>query len=298
MRTWLSTLSKAVWGIYLILTSAYCLLAFLPYTYVGLIKEPPYPWMPWFASHHAVLYLLVLAGLAITQWPPKKNLGFLVLLGFLAAAGAYLLVRPFMTTLQDNQMAYWWAVIALVPLTITAGWELRSNWQNSQNEADGMYSYSNAMLIAVFVTLIYGLGGQLHTYAESASLHVDSAVLQLSLWSLISHILLAVAIVSVFNLIRLASRRTQNPTRMNLKATAALGFIVLWTALSRFLGSAFSFEGWQAHLYAASLTTALMLWVAWLAIPFLANPGTKPLTRRHKFGFIALVFALSAYAVV
>jgi hypothetical protein len=298
LRTWLSTLSKAVWGIYLILTSVYCLLAFLPYTYVGLIKEPPYPWMPWFANHHAVLYLLALAGLAITQWPKEKNLTFMALLGILAVAGVGLLVRPFMTTLQDNQMAYWWAVIALLPLTLTSGVELRRSWRIVDDGGLGMLSYANAVLIAVFVTLIYGLGAQLHIYAESASLRPDPAVLQLLLWSLISHILLAVAIVSVFNLIRLATVWTQYPRKINLMATGVLGSIVLWTVLSRFLGSAFSFEGWQSHLYAASLAMALMLWMAWLAIPFLANPGQERLPRRHRFGLIALVFALSAFAVV
>ena len=42
MRLWVNLLLKLSWGTYLLLTSLYCLLAFLPYTYCALIKAPPY----------------------------------------------------------------------------------------------------------------------------------------------------------------------------------------------------------------------------------------------------------------
>lgn len=281
----------------MILTSSYCLLAFLPYTYVALIKEPPYPWMPWFANHHAVLYLLALAGIAATQWPKEKKISFLALLGFLAVAGVGLLFRPFMTTLQDNQTAYWWSVIALLPLMLVAGVDLRLHWSVADGgDADGMFSYSNAVLIAVFVTVIYGSGSLLHTYAERASLQLDGVWMELSLWSVISHTLLAIVIVSLFNLIRLASKRTRHPRQVNLVAGGALAFIFLWAALFRFLESAFSFERWEAYLYAASLAAALTVWMAWIVLPFVGD--SEQLPRRHKFVLAAVVLALSSFAVV
>ncbi len=89
MRTWLFTLLKLLWGIYLVLTSMYCLLAFLPYTYFALIKAPPYEWMPWFAHHQALLYWLALSAVAIAQWPRGKNTGFLASFAVLAAAGVF-----------------------------------------------------------------------------------------------------------------------------------------------------------------------------------------------------------------
>ena len=49
LRLVLNTLLRLVSGIDFVLTSIYCLLAFLPYTFFFLIKAPPYSWMPWFA---------------------------------------------------------------------------------------------------------------------------------------------------------------------------------------------------------------------------------------------------------
>jgi hypothetical protein len=295
LRNWLSTLAKAAWGIFLILTSIYCLLAFFPYTYVALIKEPPYAWLPWFVNHHAVLYLLALVGIGGTRWPKKQRVGFLALFGLLAAAGVVLLFRPFMPSLRDNQMAYWWSLIALSPILLVASVDLRKNLQIADNDSDGMFSYSNALLIAVFVSLIYGLGAQLHTYAERASLQSGWGWTELSLWSVVSHALLAIVIVSAFNLIRLASRRTRHPRKMNLMAAGALAFILLWAGLFRFLGSAFSFEGWAAHLYAACLAMSLTVWMAWLGLPFVRATGS---TRRPKFELAAVAITLSLFAVV
>ncbi len=290
-------MSKAVWGTYLVLTSVYCLLAFLPYTYVALIKEPPYPWMPWFAGHHAVLYLLALSGIAATQRRKEKNGWFLALLGALAVAGVYLLIRPFMPSLQDNQAAYWWSVIALIPLLLVAGEDLRRHWPVADGSTEGMFPYSNALLVAVFVTLIYSVAAQLHYYAERASLQHDKAWVELSLWSVISHTLVAVVIVSGLNFIRLASGRVRRPRQVNVVAGSMLMFVFLWVALYRFLGSAFSFEGWEAHLYALSLAATLTVWTGSLAAPLLAAGNSQP-ARRQKFALAAIVLALSSFAVV
>ena len=44
-------LFKLLWTGFLLLTSLYCLLTFLPYTYAALIKAPAYDWMPWFVGY-------------------------------------------------------------------------------------------------------------------------------------------------------------------------------------------------------------------------------------------------------
>ena len=106
---------ETIWGIYLVLTSIYCLLAFLPYTYFALIKAPAYSWMPWFARHHRPLYWLVLLAAAVASRIGKKTRADAWLFGALAFAGIYLAARPFMPTLQNNWAAYWWSLIALPP---------------------------------------------------------------------------------------------------------------------------------------------------------------------------------------
>ena len=297
LRTWLSTLSKVFWGIYLILTSVYCLLAFLPYTYVALIKEPPCAWMPWFASHHGLLYWLALIGIAATEWPREKRVESIVLLGLLATAGAGLLVRPFMSTLQDDQAAYWWSVIALVPLILLPVADLRRHWPPAGDGGpDGMLSYSNAVLIAALVALIYGSGSELHFYVERGSLQLGAGWMELSLWSVLSHTLLAVVIVSGFNFIDLGTRRSRHARRLNFMVAGVLAFAFVSVGLSQFLGSAFSFEGWRAYLYAGSLAAAATAWVPWIGLPLIG--GMRQTSDRHNFAPVVILLVTSTFAIL
>ena len=124
LRLWPNLLLRLVSGTYFALTSLYCLLAFLPYTYCSFIKAPPYAWMPGFTHHQAALYWLAVAAATLANWPVReswsqRNSLFLCGLVVLAACGICLTIRPFLPGLQNDRGAYWWSwvspgVIALV----------------------------------------------------------------------------------------------------------------------------------------------------------------------------------------
>jgi hypothetical protein len=261
LRTCLTTIAKLGWGAYLLLTSVYCLLAFLPYTYVAVIKEPPYEWIPWFANHQGLLYFAALAGVAVATW--RRSSLFWIL------PGVYLAVRPFLPTVQDSWAAYVWSLTALVPIAVIAAIELRRDWPKpeSAGKQNEQLPYSVALIIAAVVSVIYTLGVAARAYVENRSWHFGAASGEVAAWSLISHMLLAIMVVSVLNLSRVAALRSKNPKALNFRLTACLTFFVLWIACYRFLNSALSFGGWAAQLYAAFLAAALTLWGAWLVRP-------------------------------
>ncbi len=151
MRSWTATFLKFIWGAYLVLTSIYCLLAFLPYTYFALIKSPAYAWMPWFAHHHGLLYwpALLAAFTANRMGRTKRNP--IVLFGILASAGIGLAIWPFMPTLQNDWAAYRWSLIALLPLMMTAAWDLHQHWPTSEKEHKdiALLEYSPGVLVSV-----------------------------------------------------------------------------------------------------------------------------------------------------
>src|SRR5208283_2085248 len=108
-----------------VLTSLYCLLAFLPYTFYFLIKAPAYAWMPWFVRHQAVLYWLA-AGATVAanaNFSKHKDKRFLTVVGLLAVAGIYLTFRPFLSALEDNRAAYCWSLASLLPLIAISLWK-------------------------------------------------------------------------------------------------------------------------------------------------------------------------------
>ena len=274
MRLWLNTLLKAVSGTYFVLTSLYCLLAFLPYTFFFLIKAPAYAWMPWFVHHQAVLYWFAAAAAVAANWRLRdawKSRRFLTGASLLVVTGLYLTFRPFLPTLADNQPAYWWSLAALLPVIVVALWKQPGEALDCGSEASDNrpFAYSGGLLIAFVVAMVYLAGARIHLYRETRALRFHSADAELTLWSLISHFVLAIVVLSVINLIFVLAAKTAKPEAVRRGVFGAAIFASLWTLLFRFLQDALNFGGWEGRVYAAALALALTLWGFSLVLPFL-----------------------------
>jgi hypothetical protein len=269
LRSWTAPFLKLIWGTYLLLTSIYCLLAFLPYTYFALIKAPAYPWMPWFSHYHGFLYWLALLAAAAAGWTGKKKPSDSLLLGTLALAGIYLVARPFMPSLQNNWTAYRWSLAALLPLMAVAIWDLRQHWPAAEAERSdiSLLEYSSGIWVAAAVTALYAAGDVVRNHFEKEPVRFDFAKFELTGWSLISHILVATIVITVLNLIRLSTRRARRPTSLRLALNGLVIAFVIGIALNHFLASALSFEGWAAYLYATVFAIAITLLLGSLVLP-------------------------------
>ena len=292
MRLCAATFLKLLWGTYLLLTSLYCLLAFLPYTYYALIKAPAYEWMPWFAHHHALLYWLVWVGAAVAYWPEKRAAWQAGIILVLAVPGVYLLARPFIPSVQSDRSAYVASLLALAALLLTTFPDAGRIWLHREEGRSEQFPYSTAVLTGVLIALLYSAGTILHVYLDKGTAGFHTAEAELTAWSLVSHVTLAVAVFSVFNFISLLAAR-----RLRIALVAALFFAALWLGLGRFLSSAMSFEGWPAQLYAACLAAALTLFAGSLLLPFLERAEKTSLGNSNKAITVSLVGVVALAAV-
>ncbi len=94
-----------------------------------------------------------------------------------------------MPTLQNNWAAYWWSLIALLPLMATAASELHHHWPGADNEHKdiSLLEYSSGILVAIAVALIYVAGAAVRNQAEKVPLNFGLARLEIIGWSLLSH---------------------------------------------------------------------------------------------------------------
>ncbi len=294
-------------GIYFILTSLYCLLAFLPYTYCAFIKAPPYAWMPWFTYHQAAQYWIASAcGLIIPyigsghDRPSVKRSTFLVNAGWFAIVGIYLSVRPFLPGLQDTQAAYLWATASLIPaiiLSLSTG-RNRSPMDGSASAEAVSFPYSSGLLAAFTVSVVYAVGAGIQGYKESGGFEFHLRAFQLAFWSLISHFALAMAVVSVLNLIYLFASKTFKPRMVRSGMIGATIVIALWLVLVRFLDHAMSFDGRMAWAYAFALSLALTLWGFWIGRPFVLRMSAERLSTAKAVAIWFLVAALIGLALM
>ena len=289
MRLWFHTLLKLLAGAYFALTSVYCLLAFLPYTYCGFIKAPPYSWMPWFVNHQAGLYWAAIAIAVAANWSlqdlRERNSRLLAGSALLIAAGIYLTIHPFLPGLKDDRAAYFWSLASLLPLVGLSLWHfpnvqrLRAASGESatprSRTGNNLYQYSVGLLIALIVSLVYIVSAKVRIHSETGSLGFNYTDLEIALWSLISHCVVAIMVLSALNLVSLVALKTPRPRAFRIAMTGALIVLSLWVVLARFLNNALSFDGWPAHIYAVSFASALTLWGFSLVLPILRRNQTS-----------------------
>ena len=306
MRLWLNTSLRCFAASYFVVTSLYCLLAFLPYTYYFLIKAPAYAWMPWFVHHQSGLFWLAgLAALAANfnfadSWR-HKNKTFLISIAVFFLVGTCLIFRPFLESLQNTRAAYWWSLAALVAFALASVWhptDSSVNDDSPKSSARKLLPYSSVLLCAFVLSATYDLSARTRIYSQTRTLAFHLADAEFVIWSLISHVVLAVGIFSVINLVAVLAAKTSKPRVIQIGFNGGLIFLALWAALFRFLDSALSFSGWSAQLYAAALSLTITLWGSSVVLPFLQarrDAAHLPAKKRFQFGvWTALLGACTA----
>ncbi|HEY1801166.1 MAG TPA: sulfatase-like hydrolase/transferase, partial [Terriglobales bacterium] len=267
------TLLKLLSGTYFLLTSIYCLLAYLPYTYADVIMAPPYAWMPWFARWNAWLYWPILLALAVTCWNARTKIWYYFLFGALAVFGVVITVKPFMPHAQDNNATFFWSLIALLPLAATTIANILSDpfWRRKDETAGVLFEYGTALKVGISISLLYALSTMYSKYAAAHSFEMFQSAYDSELvgWSLVSHISIALIVLSVLNLIRMAAARNSRARALRLAFLAPLMVALLSWGLIRFLANSLSFVGWQAHFYAIYFAFTLTLFAIFVGAPFL-----------------------------
>ena len=311
MKTGLNTLLRLVSGVYFIVTSMYCLLAYLPYTYTAFIKGPPYAWMPWFAHHQAALFWLAAAMAVIASWglaspsdrrfrdPGFGESRFIAGCGVLVACGLYLTARPFLPTLQNDGAAFGWSMAGVLPLIGLALWprNTATGQRIVHDEWSGRpFGYSTGVLVALVTSAIYTVGGRTQIYSESFVSRFRAREIEVALWSLVSHAALAIAVFSALNLVILVSIKTPNPRAGRRWMFGGLIACVLTFLLARFLDDAMSFDGWRAWSYSAALALGLTVWGFWVLDPLLSAPAQASHSAPYKISASRAILIWAAMA--
>jgi predicted AlkP superfamily pyrophosphatase or phosphodiesterase len=299
LRFLVATFFRLIWGVYLLLTSIYCLLAFLPYTFFALIKAPPYEWLRWFAHYHGMLYLATLIPVAIVLLRRRTDFKAVAALSILGAVGGYLTARPFLPHLHNDSAAYVWSLAALVPLVLVAVLDIRSYLpQNQRAAADGSpFVYSNAVLIGGIAALSYAISAARQSGVETQVLSADWGGLEVTAWSVITHILVAIIVFSILNLIQIVSWRMRQLQVVSLGLVGVAIFVPLWIALLRFVDSALTFSGFAAYFYTACLALAVTLFGISLSLPFFSKSSSQIAIRKRKLLSLGIAAAACIVAV-
>src|SRR6267378_3319203 len=98
--------ARLYFGAFILLTSVYCLLAYIPFTYHWFIQNPLVFWFPVFVKFHTYFYIAAALAASATLFPklddPKTRRLVLAFFAFNAVVCVIFFINPFLTHLPND----------------------------------------------------------------------------------------------------------------------------------------------------------------------------------------------------
>ena len=309
-KPWIISGARICFGSYFLLTSLYCLLAFIPYTYFFLIKAPPSGALITFTQYHSWLYWLAVAAAVVGFWEHRRRALALAAWISMSGMGIFFTAENFLPHIQNNWTAYACSIVVLLPVLLLAAAGISHHASAASSDVRPLLlSYSNGITVALIMAIVSFRAMAIQNYSQATAsgvwagmLHAgikhDLGTVEFTALRLAGFLWLAVLVISILNLVLIVGARlTRRPQMTRTLTLGVLVFAVLFVSSFRFLQGVLNLEGWPAGWYAASLATTLVFWGSTLVKPFLGNNYGSEFWKRAARWIIATGFACMALAL-
>lgn len=251
---------------FVLLTSAYCLLCYIPFTYNQVVLAGILPWVTTFASIHAGLYWAALGGVAATLAPDLKGRRRKVLTGgFLAlylGLGLMLLFHPLLPGLRNDARSLLWSLLGLVPLLWVGVIDWVENapkltWAEPASGEDRRV-FRAAWQSSVYLSLLYAAIFYFrHFLSPTMALEAGERTLAI-LWSLTDHLVIFMVVFVTINLVRAVASLFATPCKAEFFFHNVIALLLVWLILTSLIFPPISFGGARASGFAAALGACLV----------------------------------------
>jgi hypothetical protein len=285
----------------LLVTSAYCLLLYIPFTYFGFIQHPLLAWLPVFVGIHSYLFGILFAAVAATLLPAiraaktrRAAIGFLLIH---AGVAVYLLFRPALPSMQRDLFAYVWSMLCLFPLLWIAALDFSSPGpKKAQRAPPENWSLRSTALVALAVASAFAATSLLARML-SGSAATPGAGLRGFGVSLLFHLVVFTTFGVALRAIGQAARWTPWPQAANFAGTHVLAVLVSAGVIRSIILPTLSFDGLEADLFSVVVSLALVAYVSGTAsrVRGAGAENTRPVEARRGLawwliaGFLVLL---------
>ncbi len=246
---------------FLLLTSVYCLLLSVPFSYFGFIHNPLLAWLPIFVRLHGIAYALLVLAVALTLIPElrrnqtrRSTIAFLVLNGSIAI---YLWRTDALAGLRLDFISYLWSMFSLFPMLWLAALDLSERRSWHAGEKHSRLNLAKTTVAATMASIAFAATSLLRATADGAP-PAGSLVLHGLAASLCFHLAIFAAVGGVLVFIRFAAAKTPWPDALDFTLTKLFAWLLLTLLVRNVILPTISFEGIQASIFAAVICFALV----------------------------------------
>ena len=270
-------LARFAFAAFFLITSIYCLLAYIPFTYQQVVVGQLLPWLTTFVRIHPYLYCTALVVVAPTLWAawkraPKTTAGFLVAM---VGSGIALLVHPVLSGLENNRTSLYGCLAAMLPLLWLAvcdwmGHASALHWADAGG-GEGRRLFRAAWMSALYLAPLYTLVLALRAALAHSLRFTGEQWAWAAGWSLISHLLAFMALFIVLDLEVALAGVSRGRRWAEFVGATLVAAALLWLVFRALVFPPLSFRGWLADGVAAALAVSLVTFATGISIR-LAHP--------------------------
>lgn len=272
--------SRLAFGGFLLLTSVYILLLYIPFTYFGFIHDPLLGWLPVFVRIHPYLFGILLGATVVTLLPElraaqtRRSAAAFVLLN--GAVCVYFLLRPSLGSMLRDLFTYVWALLCLFPLLWLAALDLAGRKEGGPGTAarpQRGLNLSTTTFAALLVTVVFAATSLLQRALHESSGSQGSWLGEVGA-SLVFHLVIFTGVGAVICAVRVATRRTPWPEQSYFVVTRVVAWLICFEVIRSIALPTISFDGIQAKLFAAVLALALVAYATGIMVKLRAGMST------------------------
>jgi hypothetical protein len=258
--------------LYILLTSIYCLLAWIPFTYQQVVKGGLLPALTIFVKLHPQIYWAILALAAATLLPDvqRRKTRWLAV-AFLAvhlAGGFWLQGHPLLAGLHNELRSFYWSLITLGPLFWLAAIDWAGQWGGigwaEFRRAEDSRVFQATWQSALFLSVVYAGVFQLRS---TVPIGATGGLVALAS-TLLSHLTILFGIFAGVNLLRSVASLTPWPSPVEFVLCNVLTGGVVWAVIRVLVFKPISFDGQLAILSATAISAAIMATISGFSVRF------------------------------
>jgi arylsulfatase A-like enzyme len=266
---WYALLTRTLFALFCLLTSIYCLLAYIPDTYFAFIQAPFQFWMIEFIRLHAYLFCGVLAGLAVALWMEYASSTArritLEFVGFHVAAAIYFLLKQPISHVSNNSLSFIWSLAFLFPVIWLGIVDEIGKCRRTETKAFRLQIPLHVGLLAgLCMGFITPASSWLRNTLGGRQFPLDHDDLLAWTYSLVAHGLFGICVACVVNLAGMLAARLKG--RLSSLIYGAMVSAAVALIFKKVLLISIPFVGLEANVYSVMIAVALVSFGAGLHI--------------------------------
>lgn len=293
--------ARLMLGLYVLLTSLYCLLSHIPFTYHWVIKTTLVSWLPTFVASHPYLYWVAIVIALSTVCSVRIRRAKVLTAGFIVfhmILGISLLFKPLLPALGNDELSFVWSLAVLFPLL----WISAIDYTGFIKDAQWSKSRSNENLVAFMAMVGFVLSlNAVILFLRYASLKQPSLEpAELTIAFIIStsfHLLVFFALFAMLKAVDVLSLKLCLTTKTTFVLNSFLFTLMGALVLRRTILPSLSFNSYLADAYslliAASLgiftSTSIARFHTHFGEPFKQNHEISPSNKRFGRGAVLTI---------